>query len=172
MQTPFVYKKYKFIVLLVLTSLTQSLLAQIVYKDVVIDTTITGFKTAVNFKGTQVFTKNGSSDIKTFNPTAFSVTVVSDHTETDIKKQFDQLIDLGKRNGYQVTNLIKKDTVIQGYKAHYVSYKDILKEENYENRIYNGYYVKDNTIIIFTSGDLDKGKYVEAFKKTFYGLKF
>src|SRR5947209_2971931 len=96
-----------------LTLLSLALLAftfsfgQIKLEDLNVVTSITGFHFAADFQGTQVFTKNRSSDNK----------------------------------------------------------------NNYKNFVFNAFVIKDNTLILFTSGDLDNGQYIDQFKKTFYSIK-
>jgi len=53
---------------------------QMKLQDLHVDTTITGFHFAADFQRTKVFTKHGSSDIRTINPTAFSFTIAQNVT--------------------------------------------------------------------------------------------
>lgn len=139
--------------------------------DLKIDTTITGFKFATHFQETKVFTKNGPPDIATINPTAFSFTIAPKVTAEIVKAQFEQFLQLSNQNGYQTNNIVKKDTTLQGHEAFEISYTETLSEENYKNFVFNGYVIKNGTLIIFTSGDLNKGMYTEKFRRTFHSIK-
>jgi len=139
--------------------------------DIKIDAGITGFKYAANFMGTKVFTKNGPADLETRNPTAFTFTIAKNRTPEDVKTQLDQFMSVSTRSGYEVTNLVKKDTILHGYKAFEISYTETLEEENYINYVFSAFIVKDDTILLFTSGDLDNGMYKAKFKETFYSLE-
>ena len=140
-------------------------------EDLKIDTTITGFHFAADFQGTKVFTKNGSSDIQTVNPTAFSFTIAPNMTAEVAKEQLDMLLNMSKQNGYKIADLVKKDTVLNGNKAYYTSYIETDTKENYKNSVFNAFVIKGETLILFTGGDLDNGKYIDKFRKTFYSVK-
>ena len=145
-------------------------LGQTKLRDLNIDTTITGFHFAANFQGTMVFTKNGAPDIQTINPTAFSFTIATGMTFDEAKDQLEQLLNMSVQNGYKITGLIKRDTTLNGYNAYYISYTE-THESNYKNYVFNSYVIKDKTLILFTSGDLDNGLYIDKFRKTFYSIK-
>ena len=140
-------------------------------EDLNVDTTITGFHFAANFQGTQVFTKNGPSDLKTINPSAFSFSIASNMSSKIALDQLDQLMTMSKQNGYKVTDIVKKDTILNGNNAYYISYTETDEKENYKNLVYNAFVIKDKTLILFVSGDLSNGLYIDKFKKTFYSIK-
>lgn len=144
---------------------------QIKLDDLKVDTTITGFKFAANFQGTQVFTKNGSSDVKTINPSAFSFTIAPNMSYDIAIKQLEQLMLLSKQNGYKLTHVVKKDTTLHGQQAYYISYIETNEKGKYKNLVFNAFVIKDNTLILFVSGDLDNGLYINKFKKTFYAIQ-
>lgn len=144
---------------------------QIKIEDLKVDTTITGFHFAADFQGTQVYTKNGSPDISTVNPTAFSFTIAPDMSSADAKFQLEQLLNMSKQNGYKITDIAKKDTTLNGNTAYYISYIETDDKDNYKNFIFNAFIIKDQTLILFTSVDLDNGQYIGKFKKTFYNIK-
>lgn len=144
---------------------------QIKLEDLKVDTTIAGFHFAANFQGTQVFTKNGSSDLKTINPTAFSFTIAPNMSSKIGVDQLEQLTNISKQNGYKITDIVKTDTTLNGKNAYYISYIESDDKTNYKNLIFNAFVIKDGTLILFTSGDLDKGQYFDKFKKTFYSIK-
>lgn len=160
-----------------LTILLQTFLAsnlsfgQIKLADLKIDTTITGFHFAADFQGTNIFTKNGSSDIQTINPTAFSFTLAPNMTASLAKEQLEMLHTMSVQNGYKISDLIKKDTTLNGRPAYYISYVETDLKENYKNSVFNAFVIKDKTLILFTSGDLDNGKYFDKFRQTFYTIK-
>jgi hypothetical protein len=47
-----------------------------------------------------------------------------------------------------------------------------LEKESYQNLVFNAVVKSDGGVLVFASGDLDKGKFIELFKKTFYKLDF
>jgi hypothetical protein len=141
---------------------------QIKLEDLKIDTTITGFHYAADFQGTIVFTKNGSSDIHTTNPTAFSFTIAQNMSATMAKKQLGTLLNMSIQNGYKISDIVMKDTVLGGNIAFYASYTENYDGNN--NLVFNAFVIKNGTAILFTSGDLDYGKYIDKFRKTFYTI--
>ncbi|MBK7095645.1 MAG: hypothetical protein IPH57_11550 [Saprospiraceae bacterium] len=145
---------------------------QIKVDELNIDTTITGFKFAANFQGTHVFTKNGASDLNTNNPTTFLVKISPNMSATIAKEKLERISNESPQSGYKISNLIKKDTTLNGYSAFYISYIETSDMINYKSFIFNAYLSKDNTIVFFFSGDIDNGKYIEKFKRTFYSIKF
>lgn len=144
---------------------------QLKLEDIKVDTTITGFHFAADFQGTNVFTKNGLSDIQTINPTAFSFTIAPNMTATTAKKQLETLLNMSVQNRYKISDVVKKDTTLKENDAYYISYTETDNKSNYKNLIFNAFVIKDGTLILFTSGDLDKGKYFDKFRKTFYTIK-
>ncbi|GAB4092820.1 hypothetical protein [Flaviaesturariibacter terrae] len=145
--------------------------AQSAAQPIRVDTTITKFHLAADFQGTLVYTLNGPADINKQNPTAFSITRMPNASIQDAKDQLEMLLNLSRQNGYAITDLIKRDTLINGVKAFIISYKESIKEEGYFNFVFNGILVTKNVATIFTSGDLNNGKYTDLFKKTFYAIK-
>ena len=145
--------------------------AQTKLADLNVDTSITGFHFAADFQGTRVFTKNGPSDLRTINPTAFSFTLARNMRFEMAKDQLEQLLNMSKENGYKIDNLVGKDTLLKGNKAYYISYIETDDKAHYKNDVFNAFVIKNETVILFTGGDLDNGKYTERFKKTFYGIK-
>jgi hypothetical protein len=144
---------------------------QIKLEDLKVDTTITGFHFAADFQGTEVFTKNGSSDIQTINPTAFSITIAPNMNSSTAKDQLNMLLNMSKQNGYKITDLVQKDTTFKNNTAYYISYVETDDKNNYKNFVFNAFVIKDNTLILFTSGDLDNGQYADKFRKTFYSIR-
>jgi hypothetical protein len=158
--------------ILLLTFLVSTLsYGQMKLEDLKVDTTITGFHFAADFQGTNVFTKNGSSDIQTINPTAFSFTLAPNMTAAEAKDQLEMLFNMSVKNGYQISDVIKKDTILKGNPAYYISYIETDAKENYKNLVFNAFVIKEKTLILFTSGDLDKGKYFDKFRQTFYTVR-
>jgi hypothetical protein len=136
-----------------------------------VDTSITKFRFAANFQGTLVYTLNGPADIKTQNPTAFSITQAPNMSFQSAKDQLNMLFSMSKQNGYTISDLIKRDTIVNGMQAFIISYKEIIKEEGYTNLVFNGVLMNGSTATIFTSGDLSNGKYFDLFRRTFYAIK-
>jgi len=163
--------KIKLIILSVPLFVANFVFGQIKLEDLKVDTTITGFHYAADFQGTIVFTKNGPSDIQTMNPTAFSFSIGPNMTAAAAKGQLEMLLNFSKQNGYKIADLVKKDTTLNGNDAYYISYLETDDKNSYKNIVFNSFVIKDKTIILFVSGDLDNGKYIEKFKKTFYSIK-
>ena len=163
--------KFKFTILLLAFFISNFSFGQIKLSDLEIDTTITGFHFAADFQGTNIFTKNGSSDIRTINPTAFSFTLAPNMTGKVAKEQLEMLFNMSVRNGYKISDIIKKDTTLKGNTAYYISYIETHPKENYKNLVFNAFVIKNETLILFTSGDLDNGSYSDKFRHTFYSIK-
>lgn len=163
--------KNKFTILVLTFFATNFSFGQIKLDDLKIDMTITGFHFAADFQGTKIFTKNGSSDIQTINPSAFSFTIAPNLTATEAKEQLAMLFDMSVQNGYKISDVVKKDTTFKGHMAYYISYTETDTKENYKNLVFNSFVIKDKTLILFVSGDLDSGKYINKFKQTFYQIK-
>jgi len=144
---------------------------QLKLEDLKVDTTITGFHFAANFQGTYIYTPNGTPDINTTNPSAFSFSILPNTTMKIAIGEIENLFAMSKQNGYNLADIIRKDTTISGYKAYIISYTETEKTAGYLNLVFNAVVMKGNTAIVFTSGDLNKGKYLENFKKTFYATK-
>jgi len=144
---------------------------QLKIEDLKIDTTITSFQFAADWSGTMVYTPNGKSDLKTINPSAFSFTLYPNATYKAAIQEIDNLILMSTQNGYIHSDVIRRDTIINGYKALFISFTETQNGTNYKNFVFDAIIMKDNTAIIFVSGDLDNGKYIEKFKKTFYSIK-
>jgi hypothetical protein len=158
--------------LLSLATITFSIsFGQIKLEDLKVDTTITGFHFAADFQGTIVFTKHGPSDLHTKNPTAFSFTLAPNMTFTNGKSQLNHLLNMSRQIGFEINDFIEKDTIIKGNYGYYISYTETYDKNNYKNFVFYAFVIKDKTLIIFTSGDLDNGMYIDKFKKTFYTIK-
>ena len=152
-------------------TLLQGAKAQTSAPGVTVDTTITGFHYATNFSGTLVYTKHGPSDIDGHSqPTAFSVTLTRTVTFEQAKKEVLQMFRMSALNGYTITGEAEKDTVVNGRPAHLIWYTEAKANEGYQNVVFNAIVKGDGAVLVFTSGDLDKGKYVDLFKKTFYSI--
>ncbi len=84
--------------------------AQVTFKDLQVDLSITGFQFTTEFRGgTKVFTKNGLSDInETINPSAFSFTIVSNISANKAKEQLKVYKQLTEQNDYKISDLNQK----------------------------------------------------------------
>lgn len=144
--------------------------AQLTVQDLAIDTTITGFSFAADFQGTYVYTPNGKSDISGSNkPSAFSFTIIPDATESMAMKTIGQYLKMSIGGGYDQTNVIEGDTTINETIVKYLMVTETHDSDpTYENQTFHAYYFRDDTAIIFISGDLDKGIHIEGFKETLY----
>jgi hypothetical protein len=163
--------KNKLLALLSTFLISKLSFGQLKLEDLKVDTTITGFHFAADFQGTKVFTKNGAADIQTINPTAFSFTIAPKMSAEAGKQQLEWLLNMSKQGGYKIADLVKKDTALHGHTAYYISYTETQNEKNYKNSVFNAFVIKDGTLILFTGGDLDNGKYIDRFKRTFYSIK-
>lgn len=144
---------------------------QIKVEGLKVDTTITGFHFAANFEGTYVYTPNGKSDLNIANPSALSFTVMPNATYQDAHRQIEYLLNMAKQDGFTNTDVFEKDTTIDGNQAYYTLFTQTLKGTDYRNIVFYAFYLKDNTALLFISGDLNNGKYIENIKKTFYSTK-
>jgi hypothetical protein len=145
---------------------------QIGVEDLKVDTTITGFHFAADFQGTFVYTLNGKADLNTINPSAFAITIMSDATYQAALDQINNLLNMSIQNGYAHSDIIKKDTIINGNNAYYTSLTETQNGTDYKNLIFYAFYIKDKKALFFLSGDLNNGKYIEKFKKTFCSTKW
>ena len=139
---------------------------QITVENLKVDTSITGFHFAADFRGTYVYTANGKSDLNTLNPSAFSFSVMPNATYKDAKNEITQLLKMSTSNGYTHSDIIQKDTIVNGYKVYFTSLTETGYD--YKNLLFHAFYIKENTAVVFVSGDLENGKYREKFKETFY----
>jgi hypothetical protein len=161
----------KTLLLLISLAFLQDACAQQSNTGSVVDTSITGFHYATNFSGTLVYTQHGPSDIDGHTqPTAFSITPSGKVNFEGAKHELSMLLQMSHDNGYKISDLQEKDTLVKGRKAFYISYTETLEKENYQNFVFNGVVSGDGAVVVFTSGDLDKGKFIDLFKKTFYQL--
>ncbi len=160
-------------ILVALTLFTFSTcLAQTTTVDIKVDTTITGFTLAENVGGTKIYTPNGGADLTSAKrPSAFSVTLMRDASYFDALKQFMMLMNMSKQGGYTFSNLINKDTIIHGDSAFYVSFTETFNGTAYKNMNFFAFFIRGKNIVLFTSGDIDGGKYIDKIKKTFYSIK-
>jgi hypothetical protein len=165
--------KLKLPAILLCLSITHISFSQLQIENIKIDTTITGFHFAANMYGTIVYTPNGKSDItNTLNPTAFSFTVMPNATLAAATKEIENFILMSKQNGYVIRNIERKDTIVNGYKTFIVSYTEADKGTSYQNLVFNAVVMKGTDAVIFVSGDLDKGKYLDGIKKTFFAVRY
>ncbi|PWT74814.1 MAG: hypothetical protein C5B59_10205 [Bacteroidetes bacterium] len=144
---------------------------QIRFEDIKIDTTITGFHFAGDLMGVRVYTPNGEADLSAEHPSAFSFTLIPDATFELALDQVNRLIEASKTNGYLISGMTKKDTTIQGNRVKLISYTETKKAEDYKNLVFNAVVMKGTTALIFLSGDLDRGKYADKFRNTFFAIK-
>lgn len=137
--------------------------------QVVVDTTITGFRFAMHDNETKFYTKNGFSDIlSAIKLSNFSVKVSNKISFDQAKAEILKRAILGWR--YIFTERREKDTILNGQQVYYISYKQTIEGEKfYANFVFSAV-SNTNPVVVFTSEDLDMGKYTEKFKKTFYTL--
>lgn len=87
------------------------------------------------------------------------------------KNELEMLLNMSVQNGYQISDLLRKDTILKGNSAYYISYTETDQKNQHKNFVFNSFAVKDKSLVLSTSGDLDGGKYVDKFKKIFYVIK-
>lgn len=141
---------------------------QISFENLHVDTTITGFHFAADFQGTHVYTPNGPADLQSVNPSAFSFTIMDKATKEDALKQIGQYRRVSLSQGYEPNDVVELDTTIAGLPVFYISLRETLEGSDYENRTFEAFYIKDSTVVLFISGDLDHGKHIDNFKRTFF----
>lgn len=157
---------------LVFCAIVNQSFGQSTLPEVKVDTLITGFRFAADFNGSKVYTRNGPADIAgTGNPSAFSVTVFRDSSLDEAVRNIEAILKAAARSGYQHSSLYRLDTVINNNPAIIISVTESYPADNFKNLLFNGCFLKGDTVVLFTSGDLDGGKYTELFKRTFYTLK-
>jgi len=144
---------------------------QMKLEDLKIDTTITGFRFSADWSGTTVYTKNGSSDLKAVNPSAFSFSLFANTAFQAAVEQLYALTMMSEESGYIISNFTTKDTLLNGYKTFLISYIETEKGTQYKNVVFNAVVMKENTAIVFVSGDLDNGIYTDKFRNTFFSIK-
>lgn len=139
-----------------------------------VDTTITGFHFAANYQGTYVYTLSGKIDDMPGpkRPSAFSFTMMPNATIEKVKQQVESYINMARAAGYTQMNLVSKDTLINGNTVYWLSYTETLNLTTYKNIQFHGFYIKNGTALLFISGDMDGGRYIELFKKTFFNTTF
>ena len=158
------------IVILLLTS--SFAFGQIKSQDIKIDSKITGFKFAKDMDGMLVYLPNGQDDFeRNENPSSFSIHTEPDMTYDRSVGYIDYQMDYAKRHGSTLTNIIKKDTRINGYKAYEVTFTENVTGLNSKRLNYYSFFLKGSTAVIFLSGDSDNGKYIQKFKDTFRRAK-
>ena len=146
-------------------------IGQIKIADLKIDTLITGFHFAADWAGTNVYTPNGKPDLKTKNPSSFSFTIFQNAPYKSALKQIENLIEMSKQDGYTHSDFVKMDTTINEYKVCILSFTETLEGTGYKNLVFDAFIMKDNDAIVFVSGDLNNGIYIDKFKRTFYAIK-
>lgn len=160
-----------FITFLLITLAPITSFGQIKLEDLKIDTSLTGFHYAANFQGTIIYTKNGSPDINTINPSAFSFTIAPNISFEDAKEEIRHLLKMSLENNFTISELVEEDTTLDSKRFYSIGYTETTEKNKYKNFVFNAIVQKGNTIIIFASGDLDNGIYIEKFKKTFFSIK-
>ena len=163
--------KFKFYITAIIILSSLQSFTQITIEDIVVDTSITGFSFAIDYSGTKVYTPNGPSDLKTKNPTAFSFTLMDNTNYEKAMQQFDAMLKMSIEYGFVQSDLVRKDTVIHGNKSYFISCTQKIEAENYKNLLFYGFQLKGDQALLFVSGDLSDGIYIEGIKKTFFATK-
>ena len=158
--------KIKFNILLLFVLVAPCCMGQIKLEDVKIDTSITGFRFHFKHKGTVVYNLSGEFD--TVNFSYFTFTTWPDSTYKQGLDYFDRAMKMGLANGYVYSDIVKKDTTLNGIKANCLSLTQTKKGTNYFVII--AFYIKDNTLVLFNGIDYTiDGKYMDGFRRTFWG---
>jgi len=143
---------------------------QIKLEDLHADTTITGFHIAMIANGQKTFTQNGPSDLNKENPSVFMLMAIPSRGYYNDVRVLTKMLEIGRQPGFEVSDMVKIDSMLNGNRTFIISYSEIKKETATRNQFFNAFFLKDSTAVIFMSGDFDSGKYVEQFKKTFYRM--
>ncbi len=153
--------------------LTQKLSAQLKITDVRIDTTISGFHFTMQNDGALIYTPHGYADIGVVkNPSAFSLVIVEDVDYEAAKEKIEELVEISAiQDGNTQDQIVRKDTLVNGNKAYTVSMRETKKGTLHHALVFYGFFLSGRDAVLFVSGDFEKGKYIENFKKTFYALK-
>ena len=144
------------------------LCGQVSFENLQVDTTITGFHFAADFQGTHVYTPNGPADLQRVDPSAFSFTIMRDATREKALEQLGMYRRMSLSHGYEANDLVEMDTVIAGLPVFGWSLRETMKATGYENLVFEAFYVKDSTVVLFISGDMDHGKHAVGFRETFF----
>mgnify|MGYP001256355826 CR=1 FL=1 len=139
-----------------------------------IDTNLTGFHFTQREGDAYIYTQNGLSDLKSAKtPSAFSLMMIQNTTYESAKDLIEELIETSAlEDGNTQDQFIKKDTIINSMKGYSVALRETRKGSLYHNLVFYGFILKGNEALLFISSDLDRGKYSEKFKKTFYSIRW
>ncbi|MBS1599396.1 MAG: hypothetical protein JST75_14315 [Bacteroidetes bacterium] len=144
--------------------------SQIKLENLQVDTTITGFHMAMIANGQKMFTQNGRSDLDKENPSAFVLMAMPSFGYYNDVRVLTKMLEIGRQPGYEVSDMVKIDSVVNGNKTFIISYNEIKIGAADRNQFFSAFFLKGNTAVVFISSDTDNGKYIEQFKKTFYGM--
>lgn len=158
---------------LLLFGFSGTVFAQLRIEDVKVDSSISGFHLTANYDGALIYTPNGYADIGVVkNPSAFSITLLPDVNYESARDEIEQMMEISSvQDGNTQDQIVRKDTVSNGQKMYTVSLRETKKGTLYHNLIFYGFFLKGDTAVLFIAGDLDKGKYIDKFRRTFYALK-
>ena len=150
-----------------------SVQAQLSLHDVRVDSNISGFHFTMQVEDTRVYTPNGQADIgKVKNPSAFSLTILEHVDYEDAKEKVEELMEVSAvQDGLTQDQIVRKDTVLNGNRAYTVSMRETQKGSLYYSLVFYGVILHGHEAVLFVSGDFEKGKHIDKFRKTFYALK-
>jgi TRAP-type C4-dicarboxylate transport system permease small subunit len=114
-----------------------------------VDTTITGFHLATISQGTYYYTPNGASDLKAENISSFAYSILPNVSMKIAVGEIENLYNISRQNGYQLNDVVKKDTSVNGNKAYIISYTETDKAKGYQNMVFYAVLMIENTSIIF-----------------------
>lgn len=148
--------------------------AQMSIGSVKVDTTLSGFHFTQRDGDVSIYTQNGLSDLKSAKtPSAFSLMRIQNTTYESVKDMIEELIETSALvDGNTQDQIVKKDTVVNSMRTYSVALRETRKGSLYHNLIFYGFILKGNEALLFISSDLDRGKYLEKFKKTFYSIRW
>jgi hypothetical protein len=135
------------------------------------DESITGFKLARIVGNMFVYTPNGKEDLKNMEKiiTSFQLSTIEAPTFSKAKEFLD--LTITKYSGTEISNVIKKDTIINGNQAYEVSFQGIGPNDKiiyyYQMAIH-----KDNKALNFLGVDGENGKLIEKYAKTAHTIQF
>lgn len=156
---------------LVFILFTFSAFSQLKVQTVNFNRQITGFSQALELNGMLVYLPNGKADLEAPHPSCFSLRVKNGTSIGEAKSYLNFVKDAEIRNGETLTDVVARDTVINGLSAYIITMREQFRGK--KTRAHNFYacICKGGDAVIYLSSDLDNEKYYSKLVKTFYSIK-
>ena len=138
-----------------------------------IDETITGFKYATTMGNMFLYSPNGKADMKGLLDFSCFQIIPLDAGSFEKIQEFMETMNSGlDRLGVQVSNIKKRELVIDGKKAYEVI-MDATGKDGKEGTFYEVGIYKENDAsgLVFVGIDTDKGAFIEKFKATVQSIR-